>query len=154
MRKYLFRYLVFWAPAILAAYLLAGRGTTAEIIQWFCGFLMLLVWAVNTGQAAYEYPRQTLTFILAYFGVNALLITALFRAPFGSLRYVILDHTAGAFTFRPLYMLYQTLREFSLSQEELWITGIVTAVCVVGFICGMLYRQVKPNPCRPTFIGR
>ena len=132
---------------------MAGRGTAAEIIQWFFGFFMLLGWTVNTIMATYSHPRQALAFILAYFGINALLIIALSRAPFSSARHVILDHTAGAFTFRPLYMLYQALRDFSIFQE-LWIAVIITMACGVGFVCGMFYRQVRPNPYRPTFIDR
>ena len=152
MRKHLIRYLIFWAPAILSAYLLTPQGTAIQIAQWFFGFFMLIGWAVNTAIATYSHPRGTLTFILAYFGVNAILITALVEAPFRSVRYIILNHAAGAFTYRPLYMLYQTLQDLPVSREEMWITGLVAGSCAVGFVCGVFYRQIKPNPCRPTFI--
>ena len=150
MRKYLIRYLISWAPAILSAYILTPQSPIAlQAAQWFFGFVMLFWWAINTGQAAYEYPRQTIIFILAYTGVSALLITMLVGTSFSSAWYVI-DHAAGAFTYRPLYMLYGALLE--LPFREMWVAGIVAAACVVGFICGMLYRQIRPDPYRPTFI--
>ena len=153
MRKYLIRYLIFWAPAILSAYLLAPFNTTVmQVVQWFLGFVLLFGWAINSGVAAYSYPYGTIAFIMTYVGVNAILITALVNASFGSASYIILDHAAGAFTFRPLYMLYDALRESSIAMEEMWIAGIVAIVCVVGFICGMFSRQLNPDPIRPTFI--
>jgi len=150
MRKYLIRYLIFWAPAVLSAYLLTPQSTILQVAQWFFGFSMLFCWAMNTGMAAYNYPRQSIIFILAYFGVNALLITLLVGAPYSSARYAILDLAAGAFTYRPLYMLYESMLETSF--REIWIAGIVAGACVVGFIWGVLYRQIKPDPYRPTFI--
>jgi len=112
---------------------------------------MLFGWAMTTSTVTYNYPRQALTFILVYCGVNALLITLLEGAPFGSVRYTILDHTAGAFSYRPLYMLYESLLESS-TFREMWIAGVVAGACVAGFIWGMFYRQIKPDPYRPTFI--
>ena len=150
MRKYLFRYLLFWAPAILSAYFLMPLGVAGQVMQWFFGFLMLLLWAVNSGMAAYNCPRGTLAFIMAYAGVNAVLITTLVNTSFRSPAYVFLDHAAGAFTYRPLYMLYGAL-ESSLFRE-MWVAGIVAAACLVGFICGVLNRQLKPDPFRPKFI--
>ena len=161
MRKHLLLYIGFWLPAIVSAYLLVPHNTTTmQVVQWFLGFFMLLGWTVNSGMAAYSYPRATFAFIMAYIGVNAALITALVNASllplvdasFGSASYIILDHAAGAFTFRPLYMLYGALREFSISHEELWVMGIAAAACVIGFICGMFARQLNPDPIRPTFI--
>ena len=149
MNKYLIRYLIFWAPAVLSAYFLAHFGGIMQVAQWFFGFFMLFGWAINSGMAAYSYPRVTLAFILTYIGVNALLIAALVRQPFGSVGYRILDHVAGAFTYRPLYMFYQAL-EFSF--REMWVAGIVAGACMLGLICGALNRQVKPDPFRPRFI--
>ena len=153
MRKYLIRYLILWAPAILSAYILTPQSPTAlQLAQWFFGFFMLLSWAVNTGAAAYSYPRQTTIFIFAYSGVNALLITALRAAPYSSVRYPILVHLAGAFTFRPLHMLYESLEYSSITFREMWMAGIVAGACAAGFLWGMLYRQIRPDPNRPTFI--
>ena len=153
MRKHLIRYLIFWAPAVLSAYLLTPQSPTLlQLMQWFFGFFMLFGWALNTGMAAYSYPRQTIIFILAYLGVNALLITRLVGTSYSSGWWAILDHAAGAFTYRPLYMLYKSLQDASASQEEMWIAGIVAGACVAGFIWGVLYRQIRPDPYRPTFI--
>jgi len=129
------------------------QGALGQTAQWFFGFFMLFGWALNTSMAAYNHPRGTLAFIMLYSGVNALLIAAVvgeFFGSLGSLSYAILDHAAGAFTYRPLYMLYGAMDAFTL--REMWIAGIVAAVCMAGFICGVLYRQVKPDPYRPTFI--
>ena len=155
MRKYLIRYLIFWAPAVSLAYIVTPQSPTAlQVAQWFLGFFMLFVWGINTGAAAYSYPRHTAIFILAFSGINALLITALRAAPYSSARYPILDHLAGAFTFRPLYMLYESLLDSSITFREMWMAAIVAGVCVVGFVWGILYRQIRPNPYRPTFIDR
>lgn len=152
IRKYFVRYIIFWIPAILAAYLTGSGYTAAYLAQWFLGFFMLLGWGVNTGMFAYSSPRGALGFILAYLGLSVLLITWLFRTPFGSTFYRVLDTAAGAFTFRPLYMLYGVLRDFNVF-GELWVAGIVAGACAVGFLCGVFYRQVRPNPYRPTFMG-
>ena len=152
MRKYLIRYLIFWLPAVLASYLFTSREQTFEIILWFLGFFMLLGWGVNTGMCAYNYPRNTLSLLLAYFGANALLITGLHNASFGSTAYRIFDHAAGFFTYRPLEMIYQTLLDFSVFQE-MWVVGIVLGFCAVGFLSGLLYRQIRPNPYRPSFMA-
>ena len=153
MRKYFIRYLIFWAPAVLSAYVVTSQSPTAlQVVQWFLGFFMLFVWGINTGAAAYTYPRQTAIFILAFFGVNALLVTALRAAPYSSFRYPILDHLAGAFTFRPLYMFYESLEASSITFREMWMAAIVAGVCVVGFVWGILYRQIRPDPYRPTFM--
>ena len=159
MRKYLIRYFIFWAPAILSTYFLEPLDGTGRVAQWFLGFFMLLGWAINSGMAAYNHPRGTLAFITAYIGVNAVLITVLVNTSllvntsFGAPGYAIFDHAAGAFTFRPLYMLYDALRNgSSVSQEEMWIAGIVAAACLVGFVCGVLSRQLNPDPIRPKFI--
>ena len=150
MRKYLILYLIFWVPAVLSAYFLVPLGGVGQVAQWFLGFLMLLAWAVISGYAAYDYPRSTLAFITAYIGVNAALITVLVNTSFSAAGYIIIDHAAGAFTYRPLYMLYGALL-YSLFRE-MWVAGIVAAACVVGFICGLLCRQLNPDPFRPKFI--
>ena len=150
MRKYLIRYLLFWAPAILATYFLMSHDAIGQVVQWFMGFLMLLGWAVNSGMAAYNHPRGTLVFIMAYIGVNTVLIIALINTSFRAASYAILDHAAGAFTYRPLYMLYGALE--SSIFREMWVVGIVAAACLVGFICGVLSRQLNPDPIRPKFI--
>ena len=152
MRKYLIRYLIPWVPAVLLAYILTPQSPTfLQIVQWFFGFVMLFWWAINTGQAAYEYPRQTTVFILAYAGVNALLITLIVDTPYSSRWWAVLDHAAGAFTYRPLYMLYESMQEASIFRE-MWMVGIIAGACLVGFVWGMLYRQMRPDPYRPTFI--
>jgi len=152
MRRYLIRYLIFWAPAVLTAFILTLLSNTLLIVaQWFFGFFMLLAWAFNTGMFTYNHPRGALVFVLAFPGVNALLITALAEASYSTATYSILVLMAGAFTFRPLHMLYESIRETS-SFPEMLIAGIITAACVVGFIWGVLYRLVRPDPYRPTFI--
>ena len=153
MRKYLLRYLIIWLPALLASYLLNDSYTFAQIILWFLGFFLLLGWGVNTSMAAYNYPRKTLSFLLAYFGLSVLLIMGLHGASFRSTSYHIFDHTAGALTYRPLYMFFQALLEFNVF-AEMWVAGIVVSCCAVGFLCGIIYRQIRPNPYRPTFSGR
>ena len=150
MRKYFIRYLIFWAPAILSAYLLVPLGVAGQAAQWFLGFFMLLGWALNSGMAAYSHPRGTLAFITAYIGVNAALIALLVDTSFSAASYAIIDHAAGAFSYRPLYMLYEALLYSPF--REMWMAGIIAAACVVGFICGLLCRQLNPDPFRPKFI--
>jgi len=153
MRKYFPYYLLFYIPALLVSYLFTSESLLAHIVQWFFGFFMLLGWGVCTAMLAYNYPRGALAFMLAYFGVSVLLIYGLRSASFGSASYVFFDHVGGALSYRPLNMIYQTLLHFSIFQE-LWVILIIVGSCAVGFVCGVLYRQVRPNPYRPTFIGR
>ena len=153
MRKYFFRYLVFYMPALLASYIFTSGNLFAHIVQWFFGFFMLLGWGACTAMLTYNYPRNALAFLFAYFGVSVLLIYGLHNASFGSASYVFFDHVAGALTYRPLNMIYRTLLHFPIFQE-LWIIIIIIASCAVGFVCGMFYRQIRPNPYRPTFMGR
>ena len=151
MRKYLFRYLIFWLPAIVASYLLTSGEMMPQIVRWFFGFFMLFGWGVNTAMFAYNNLRGALSFVLGYLGVNVLLIMGLHHAPFGSASYRVFVHAAGLFTYRPLSMIYQMLLDFSIFQE-MWIVLIVTGICLVGLLFGLLYRQIRPNPYRPTFI--
>ena len=167
MRNILLRYLIIWAPVLLAAYLLDFRHTYwqaigwrpelfflfGQIALWVIGAFFLIGWAVNTGVFAYHYPRQALAFLFAYFGLSALLIMRLHDASFGSVSYLIFEHGAGALTYRPLYMFYRVLLEFHVF-AEMWTAGIIAGVCAVGFLCGVLYRRIRPNPYHPTFSGK
>ncbi|MCL2579119.1 MAG: hypothetical protein FWE32_03715 [Oscillospiraceae bacterium] len=150
MSKYLVRYLIFLAPALLASYLLDVRQAVVQIILWFLGFVFLICWTVSTGMFAYNSPRGALAFIFGYFGLSSLLIRGLHQASFRSAGYLIFDHVAGAITYRPLYMLYLTLVDSGV-MAEMWVAGIVAGCCLAGFLCGLVYRQIRPNPYRPTF---
>jgi len=157
MRKYILRYTVILLPALLAYYLayflLPPGNIPIQIAQWVLGFFLLLGWGVNSAAAAYHYPRYTISFMLAYVGVSTLLVWGRYHSSFGTTAYTVLDHAAGALTYRPLAMLYQALQDFNIFQE-LWLIGILTCCCAIGFLCGLIYRQIRPNPYHPTMMGR
>ena len=153
MRKVLLRYFLIWAPVLAASYLMDLERTLWQIVLWVLGFIFLLGWGTTTAVGAYHHPRQTLAFLLAYTGLAALLIYWLHETPFGSASYPIFDHAAGALSYRPLYMLYNALRNAGVF-AELWTAGTLLFTCAAGFLCGVIYRWIRPNPYRPTFSGR
>ncbi|HHY51828.1 MAG TPA: hypothetical protein GX499_01105 [Clostridiales bacterium] len=149
MGKYLFRYLIFWLPAAVAAYFFSGGSSTATLaFQWFGAFFMVLGWSVNTGMMAYHHPRQGLALLLAWLGVNILIITALYRTSYQSSLHWFLLNVGGVLSFKPLDIFIVALLDFPF-QHELIVTCTLAACCFFGWICGTLYRRIRPNPYRP-----
>ena len=153
MRKHLIFYPIILLPALLAYYILPAGNAIADIAQWVIALLMLLGWGIVTAVIAYGSPRFALALLLAYFGVCTLLIYGVSEASLGTPAYAVFDFAAGALTYRPLNMFYQTLREFNVF-GEMWVLVIIVGFCTAGLLSGMIYRRMRPNPYRPTFTGR
>ncbi|MCL2057303.1 MAG: hypothetical protein FWH02_08825 [Oscillospiraceae bacterium] len=149
MKKYLPRYLLFWAPAFALSLFFRGDLMQFHALRWFFTFFMLLGWGINTAMAAYHYPRKVLSGLLMYAGAHVLLITWLYsltdRSP-------ALYYLAGAFSFTPLDILVTALLDFNI-MHELYAALTVIALCLLGWAAGALYRRTNPNPYRPK-IGR
>lgn len=149
MRKYLLRYLIFWAPAVLVACLFNNASPLSQILQWFFAFFMLLGWCANTAMAAYHYPRRTLSVLLMYLGINLLAIVALYNINTGSSASMLLLRLGGLLSFTPLDILVMALLDFSIP-HEIYVTVGVVILCFLGWLAGLFYRRIHPNPYRPT----
>lgn len=154
MRSYLLRYLIFWLPAALMSYVFNFEGETVHVIQWFCVFFMLFGWGVNTGMAAYHYPRSTLSALLTYTGFNIIVIAVMYVSAEGEGLYLVTRSIGGIFSFGPLDALVQALKNFSGLMWEMCATGTLIAVCVIGYVVGLVQRRVSPNPYRPRIAKR
>lgn len=150
MKRYLLRYFYFWLPAILVATFFNNSGMPSQIAQWFTAFFMVFAWAVNTGMLAYHHPRNTLALALAYGGLHILLITAFYRTTGAA--HAWLRQIAGLFSFRPLGIFIKALLDFTI-QHEMVVTAALTGCCLLGWFCGVVYRQMRPNPYKPKFYG-
>lgn len=148
MKKYLFRYLIFWFPAALVASFFNNSGTASQILQWLFAFFFLFGWAVNTGMSAYYFPRRTLSLLFAYTGANILIILWLYSAHFGSTSYFLLQRVGGLFSFVPMEIFIMALINLDI-RHELYVTGFMAAACLAGFAVGVVYRRLRPNPYRP-----
>lgn len=153
MRQYAVRYVVFWLPALLVSYFFSNQSMTSQVLQWFFAFFLLLGWSVNTGMAAYNFPRATLSLWLAYTGLHILAITSLYAAPYGSGRYTVLKAVSGFLSYRPLRIFTRVL-EGLVPQfpPELCILGGLSACCLIGYLIGLVQRRVNPNPYRPRIL--
>lgn len=149
VRKYYFGYLVFLLPALIVSLVFNNDSTLSIILQWFFGFFMLFGFGVNTAAASYRYPRNTMSFILFYTGLNLLISTLLYSSSYGTLQYTILRRYAGALSFVPLEIMVDAILDFNVP-HEVYITLLVTACCLIGLVFGLVRRRVSPNPYRPT----
>ena len=149
MGKYLFRYLIFWLPAAVAVYFFSGESSgAAHAFQWFGAFFLVLGWSVNTGMLAYHRPRNALALLMGWLGCNILIITALYRTPYQSTLHWWLLNVGGALSFKPLDIFIMALLDFPV-QHEMVVTGALAACCFAGWLCGTVYRRIRPNPYRP-----
>ena len=149
MNKYLLRYLIFWLPGAVAAYLFSrGSSTAAMAFQWFGAFFLVLGWSVNTGMTAYRYPRQALALLLAWRGISILVIMALYRSSYQSPLHWWLLNVGGALSFRPLDIFIVALLDFPV-QHEMVVTCGLGICCFVGWLCGVAFRWIRPDPYRP-----
>ena len=149
MKKYLLRYLFYWAPAFLASLLLRDAGTAAQVLRLFCAFFMLFGWAVNSGMAASREPRRTMAAILLYLGFALLMVNALYtgalQSRLGSAGVVL----GGIFSYTPLEAIVDKMRDFRIPHEY-YLTLGVAALCAIGWLLGLLYRFHNPDPSRPV----
>lgn len=160
MRKYLFRYLIFWLPAAVVAYLFTRGmpwshliGDTApwhQIPQWFTAFFMVFGWSANTGMAAYHYPRATLSALLCYTGFNILITVTMYTVGSEGALGSLLWSFGGILSFKPLSIFVTTLKSLRppWPWEMILLCGLV-ACMAIGFIVGLVQRRVNPNPYSP-----
>ncbi len=149
MRKYIVRYLIFWAPAAAVSLFFFGRSQASQTAQWFCAAFMVLGWAINTGMASRHYPRATLALLLGYLGANILLIVGLYNTPQLSPLHSFLSDYAGIFSYKPLDIIIVAIVDFSL-RHEFVVTYALAGLCFCGWLIGQLYRRARPDPYRPT----
>jgi len=151
MRKYIIRYLIFWLPAVLVAYFYNRPDTASHIAQWFAAFIMLFGWSINTGMCAYYFPRRTLALILMYLGVSVLVIIWMYSAPYASATHNWLRLWGGVLNFKPLEILLMAILEFNV-RHELVVTYTLGAFCLLGYIVGIIYRYIRPDPYKPKMM--
>lgn len=151
MKKYLLRYLIFWAPALLLSLFFRADTPISHILQLFFGFFLLFGWAVNTGMAAYAYPRRMLGALLLYTGANLLLINMQYM---GLLSFLGRNSRAvtGILSYTPLDIFLQKLLDFKIP-HELYITAAIAILSFAGWLLGILYRYHNPDPYRPKIQG-
>lgn len=153
MKRYVLRYLIFWLPAALVAYFFNNETLLSQILQWFFAFFMLFAWSVNTAMAACRNPRGTLSLLLAYGGIHALMLTAIYNADFRSGLYVVLRAVSGVFSFRPLGVFVHAVDPFNL-YSELLVLSVIVVCCFAGFLFGAVRHRVCPDPYHPRIIRR
>lgn len=153
MRKYLLRYLIFWLPAAAVAYFYNNASSPSQLLQWFFSFFMVFGWSVNTGMAAYHFPRSTMSALLTYTGFNILIIVTMYSAYVGSGLYILLHKVGGILSFNALDIMVQALRPYNELDWEMVVLLFLVACCVIGYIIGLVHRRVNPSPYSPR-IGR
>ena len=151
MKKYILRYLLFWLPAAAISYFYNNTSGLSQVLQWVFASVMAVAWAVNTGMAAYLYPRTTLSLVFAYSGVSAFLILALYSAPYKS--YYILQPLAGMFGYVPLDIYVMALLDFNIPHEW-YVTIFLVTLCLIGYLIGLICRRLRPNPYRPVIVKK
>ena len=149
MRKFLLRYLIFWLPAAAAAYFFNNASDLSQILQWFFSFFMVFGWSVNTGMAAYHFPRSTLSALLTYTGFHILIIITMYTAYSGSGLSILLRKAGGLFSYNALDIMVQALRPFPELDWEMVVTLFLACCCAVGFLIGLLHRRINPDPYSP-----
>ena len=151
MKKYMLRYAVFWLPAFIVVIFLPESSSYSFVARWFGAFFMIFGWGVNTGMAAVYRPRDTLSLLMIYFGVSLMLITGWYMGYlsriFGRYWGQIIS---GAFSYIPLYALVRALLDFNIP-HEIYAMGILTIFCLIGWLAGIVFRYLNPNPYRPKF---
>ena len=148
MRKYMLRYLLLWLPAAAVALFYNHATTLSQALQWIFAGVMVLGWAANTGMCAYHYPRTTLSLILFYTGMSIFSITMQVSVRYGSQLYDAVHRWGGLLSFRPLDILVVALLDFRIPQEA-YVVGFLVLLCLTGYLVGLLYRRIRPNPYRP-----
>jgi hypothetical protein len=148
MKKYMLRYLIFWAPAFLAACFFNNTSPLSQALQWFFAFFMVLGWCVNTGMATYHHPRKMLSNLLLYLGVNLLLITFLYNINAGSVANRIIMRAIGIFSYTPLDIFVMRLLDYNIPQE-VYVTFFLFLACLLSWLAAFIYRKLNPNPYRP-----
>lgn len=151
MKKHLLLYAVLMIPAMIVAYTYANGTALSQILQWGFALVMIAGWAVNSGVAAYRYPSATLAFLLLYAGVNIFAVSLLYRQPYNSAEFLSMRHWIGAISFRPLDILVNALSDFMIPLE-LCVLCVLAALCLIGFLVGVLYRRLRPNPYHPRIM--
>lgn len=141
-------YFMFLLPALIVSLFFKNDSMISIVLQWFFGFFMLIGFGVNTASSAYRYPRATMSFILLYTGVNLLIITAFYAAAYNSTAYVILRDYGGALSYVPLGIMVNALIDFNI-QQEVFVTLLIAACCLAGYIFGLVHRRVHPDPYSP-----
>lgn len=167
MKKYYLRYLFFWVPAVLIACFFNNASMISQVLQWFFASFMVLGWTINTAMAAYTFPRRTLSTLLVYAGVMLLIIVGLYNYAFDPASSRILQQLNSSFpglntgllfrrlggllSFTPLDIFVQALLDFAIP-HEIYITLFLVGACLIGWICGLVYRFIRPNPYRPKIV--
>jgi hypothetical protein len=151
MKRYILRYLFFLTPALLVSLFFRNASAASQVLQWFTAFFMVLGWAVNTGMAAYYYPRDVLGLMLVYAGANLALINLVYHNTWGS-RSGWLGELMGAASFTPLQIFVRALIDLNIQQEVYVLAGMV-ACCAAGYLAGLLARRIYPNPYHPRIEG-
>jgi len=151
MKKHITAYVILWLPAVLAAYFFSGLSMLSQGLQWATAALMVIGWSVNTGFAAYRFPKTTLAILLIYAGANTLLIALLYKIPYESPYHQPLLTWGGIASFKPLDILVQALLDFNIPQE-LYVLGLVVGLSAVAYIIGISRRRTHPYPYRPKII--
>jgi hypothetical protein len=97
--------------------------------------------------AARFYPRNMLAAIMLYFGAGITLTALLYS---GQLRSLPANSRviAGIFSYTPLDIFLRKMLDFNIMHEAYIISGI-TALCLFGWLLGLLYRYHNPDPQRP-----
>jgi hypothetical protein len=148
MRKYLLRYLIFWAPAFLAACFFNNASMPSQILQWFFAFFMIFGGAVNTAMAANRYPKEAISDLLIWLGVNLFAITMLYEYNNNPATRTLFLRLGGATSFTPLDIVVTALLDFDIP-HEMFITVFLFCTCFVGFLAGLIYRRSHPSPYSP-----
>jgi len=153
LSKYYIRYLVFLAPAALVCCFFNNMSKASQILQLIFAVFMLFGWAINTGMAAYNYPRRTLSAMFLYYGINLLVITALYRMVIAQGFRRIVYKLAGITSFTPMNPIMRFLLGFNIPQE-VYVTTFIFILLFIAWIIGVIYRRHHPNPYRPRIMGR
>jgi hypothetical protein len=126
------------------ALLFNNSSMLSQTLQWFFAAFMIFGWGLNSAMAAYKLPRQTLAAALTYLGVNILIAVGIYSYGIGGL----LRSLGGILSFTPLDILIVALLDFTIP-HELYIVVTLFCVCVLGWVAGVFYRRIHPDPYRP-----
>lgn len=153
MKKYLLRYAIFWLPAMLMSYFFNNSTGISLGLQWFFAFFLILGWSVNTGMYAYHFPRSAMSSLLLYFGVNVLLIALMYVTGYGTVLNAVMIKVGGIFSFQPLDIVVRALLGFNIPHELYVLFGLVFCG-LIGYVCGVVMRRVRPDPYRPQMLKK
>jgi len=151
MKKYMLAYFILWLPAVLVAYLYNNAEMLSQILQWSFAVLMVLGWSVNTGLMAYRYPRTALSLVFFYVGLTVLAITLKYSSESGTPLHQFMRVWGGILSYKPLEIFIMALRDFNIP-HEMYLMGAVVLLCLVGYLVGLAYRRVRPDPYSPRIV--